>query len=123
MSLAWLRFAAAALLISGGLFMEAVSLLGVYRFRFALNRMHTASMADTLGILCIILGVGAAYGPDAALWKLMILVIFMWLASPIASHLIAELEMLTDPELEKHLSVETLAKSPSQENTAKEARE
>ena len=49
----WIRFAVAAAFIVSGLVFELISVIGVYRFKYVLNRMHAAAMGDTLGIsLC-----------------------------------------------------------------------
>lgn len=101
-----LRTGLACLFTAAALFTVFVGILGTYRFRFALNRMHTASMVDTMGMLLMMLGLILVYGFDFASLKLALIVVFMWVASPISSHLIAELETLTDPELKDHLTVE-----------------
>ena len=46
----WLRFIAAAILILLGLIMELIAVFGVYRFKFVLNRMHSAAIGDTLAL-------------------------------------------------------------------------
>lgn len=106
MAAEWVRFGFCALFILFGMFAEFAALLGVFRFRFALNRMHSASMGDTLGLMLIMIGLIIAYGIDFASLKLIVIIIFMWIASPVASHLVAELEMLTDDELKQHMSIE-----------------
>ena len=52
----WIRFAAAALFIVSGLFIEICSVFGVFRLKYILNRMHAAAMGDTLGIALILIG-------------------------------------------------------------------
>ena len=37
-------------LLALGLFVCCVSVLGVFRFRYVLSRMHAASLADTMGL-------------------------------------------------------------------------
>lgn len=95
----WIRFIVFAGLMLCGVTMIILSVLGVYRFHFVLNRMHSAAMGDTLGILFIILGLMVANGFNMALLKLLCIVIFMWTASPVASHLITKLEYLTNDRL------------------------
>ena len=48
--LEWIRFLAGAALLVCGLGIFTVELIGVYRFKYVLNRMHAAAMGDTLGI-------------------------------------------------------------------------
>lgn len=99
--LSWLQFIVSAICISAGLIIIILSVLGVYRFRFVLNRMHAAAMGDTLGILFIILGLMAANGFNMVLVKFLCLIVFMWIASPVSSHLITKLEYLTNENLSR----------------------
>ena len=48
----------AALLLAGCL-VFIISLIGVFRFRYVLNRIHAASLSDTLGTLLVIAGLMA----------------------------------------------------------------
>ena len=45
------RTVIAAVLLLFGFFMFGTAVLGVYKFRYVLNRMHAAALGDTLGIL------------------------------------------------------------------------
>lgn len=98
---AYFRFGICALFVCLGLFMISSAVFGVYRLHFALNRMHAAALGDTLGLLCIVIGLMAASGEGMTILKLLLIVIFMWCTSPISSHLISELECCTDEHL-KH---------------------
>ena len=46
----WIRFLAGAGFMLMGLGIFAIEMIGVFRFRYVLNRMHAAAMGDTLGI-------------------------------------------------------------------------
>ena len=102
----WLRFALTAVLLTGSLLMVLLAQIGVFRFRFVLNRMHTASLIDTCGVLLTVLAAVVAMGLRPACWKLLLLVLLLWMGSPISSHLLARLEVMTDEELSHHLTVE-----------------
>lgn len=99
--LEWLRFTLVALFMISGVTIIVLATLGVYRFHFVLNRMHAAAMGDTLGIMFIIIGLMIANGFTLALLKLLCIIIFMWIASPVSSHLITKLEYLTNDHLPK----------------------
>ena len=99
----WLRFCLTALFMLGGVFFIAIGIFGVFRFKFALNRMHTASMIDTLGVLFIVIALVIASGISFSTIKLVLLVAFIWVGSPIASHLVSLLEVDTDNKLSEHL--------------------
>ena len=82
--------------IAFGLFAICVSALGLFRYRYVLNRMHAAALTDTLGVLGVMVGLMLLFGWDVVTLKLLITVVFMWLASPVVTHLIAKMELLTD---------------------------
>lgn len=97
MVLDWLRFILTAALLLAGLFILLTAVIGVYKFDYVLNRMQAAAMGDTLGLLFCLLGLMVS-APD--LWvmlKLLLIICFLWLASPVASHLIARLEVTINP--------------------------
>ena len=100
-----LRFILCALLMLLGLFFEVSAVIGVFRFRYVLNRMHAAAMGDTLGILFLLAGLAVANGANMLSVKLMVLVLLFWMASPVASHLIGRLELVTNEELCKEVAV------------------
>ncbi len=102
----WLRFALTALCLLGGVFVLIVGVVGQYRFGFCLNRMHAASMGDTLGLL-LCLGGLCISAPD--IWtavKLLLIVLLLWMAAPVSGHLIARLELTTDESLPGRLREE-----------------
>ena len=51
----WIRFILTALLMIAGLVIFGISTFGVFRFKYAVNRMHAAAMGDTMGVgLCLV---------------------------------------------------------------------
>ena len=100
--LEWIRFLAGAVLLLIGLGIFVIEMVGVFRFRYVLNRMHAAAMGDTLGIGCCLLGLIIICGWNFTSLKLLLIILFLWLSSPTSSHLIARLEVATDEEPEKH---------------------
>jgi len=102
----WIRFALVAALLLGALVLIALALTGVFRFRFVLNRMHAAALLDTSAVMLVCLAVFAAHGFHAADWKLLMLILVLWIGSPISSHMLARLEVMTDKDLAHHLTVE-----------------
>ena len=68
----WIRFGVTALCVVGGLFALLTALLGLFRFDYALNRLHAAAIADTLALGLVLLGVMAAVGFRAVLWTLLL---------------------------------------------------
>ena len=99
----WLRFVLGALLIASGVIVLALSLFGVYRFNYVLNRMHAAAMGDTLGILLVLGGLIVFSGFTAVSFKLLLTIVMLWLTSPVSSHLIGRLEVHINEKLDRHL--------------------
>ena len=97
-----LRLILAALSLGLGLFFVLSAVFGIYRFRFVLNRIHAAALTDTMGVFCILLGMILLSWDLAFFPKLLLLLLFLWIGSPLTSHLLARLEVETDPEAEDH---------------------
>lgn len=105
-SIGILRFILTAVFMAAGVFVIISSIVGVFRFKFALNRIHSAAMTDTLGFGLIIVGLMISATTVAAVLKLLVLLIFMWLTNPVAAHMLAKLEIVTDKEIEEHCKVD-----------------
>lgn len=84
-----IRIAIAAILYAMALFVFFSEVFGLYRFKYVLNRMHAAAMGDTLGIMLIVAGTIVLRGWSTASLKLVLILVFMLLAGPAATHLIA----------------------------------
>lgn len=105
----WIRFIFGALFILCGLSIFLIEMIGVFRFKYVLNRMHAAAMGDTLGIACSLIGLIIISGFNFTSMKLFCVIVFLWFSSPTSSHLIARLEVATDEERDKHYRVITMA--------------
>lgn len=98
----WVRFLAGALLLLCGLGIFLIEMIGVFRFKYVLNRMHAAAMGDTLGIGFSLVGLILLNGLNFTSLKLLLVIVFLWFASPVSSHLIARLEVTTNEDEEEH---------------------
>ena len=75
------------------------------RFKYAANRMHAAAVVDTLGISLCMIGF-AVSAPDLfSGLKILLVVVFWWLSSPVASHLLCRLEIETDEQRDEYMTV------------------
>ena len=101
-----LRFVLSCGCTLAGLAAILSSVVGIFRFKTALNRIHAAALIDTAGMLFMLLGVAIGLGFTLTTLKLAVIIGFLWITSPVASHLIARLEVTTNDELEKQLTVE-----------------
>lgn len=98
----WVRFLAGAVLLLCGLGIFFIEMVGVFRFKYVLNRMHAAAMGDTLGIGFSLMGLIIMSGLNFTSLKLLLVIVFLWFSSPTSSHLIARLEVTTNEDEEKH---------------------
>lgn len=92
----WLRFALFCALLLLAAFFLLMSVAGVNRFKFSLNRLHAASINDTMGVLCIALACVVKCGFDALSLKFILVYLFMLLTCPLSGHLIGLLVYRTD---------------------------
>lgn len=112
--LGWINFAIATILIISGVVIGAIATFGMFRFRYILNRMHAAALVDTLVILLSLIGVmflsSSVFtsGSEAffCILKLCLVIIFLWFASPVSSHLISRLEVTTNEKVKDECEVQ-----------------
>ena len=100
----WIRFGLAALCVLAGCFALLTAMVGLFRFDFTLNRLHAASIADTLGLSLLVLAVMLAVGLRPVLWKLLLVVILQWCTSPLSGHMLAQFEYRVNQNLQ-HLEL------------------
>ena len=101
-----LRFIAAALLFALGTAAIVLAVVGVYKFRFVMNRMHSAAIIDAMGVLLILAGLAFASGSWDYIPKLALVLVFLWIGSPIASHMVGRLEISTDDSVREYMKKE-----------------
>lgn len=93
----------AAVLMLGGVAAAAVGILGVFRFRFVMNRMHCAAILDTLAMAGILGGLMVLTDNLAYVPKLLAALVLLWVSSPAASHLVGRMELDTDETAKSHM--------------------
>ena len=87
------------------LFVLLVGVVSQYRFRYVLNRMHAASMGDSLGMLLVLTGLCISQNDGWVILKYLLTALFLWLTSPTGSHLIARLELTTNEHPEQEMEM------------------
>ena len=92
------RFLIGAAFLSASLVLYAIQFIGVFRFKTVLNRMHAAALGDTLGISLALIGAMVLYGFSFATLKILLILIFLWFTSPVASHMLAKLVVLSEED-------------------------
>lgn len=119
--LEWIRLIVGGALLLCGLIIFLIELYGVFHLKYVLNRMHAAAMGDTLGISFSLVGLMVFSGLNFTTLKMMLIVIFLWFASPVSSHLLARLEVVTNENLDNHCqSYAELAELEKELNREKE---
>ncbi|MCC6982555.1 MAG: monovalent cation/H(+) antiporter subunit G [Bauldia sp.] len=76
---------AAALIIGGGFFV-ILGALGINRMPDVFTRLHAVSLSDTIGASLILLGLAVESGWNLVTARLVILVLFLLFAGPMATH-------------------------------------
>ena len=100
-----IRLVACIILTVAGLCCLVSGVVGVFRFKYALNRLHAAAILDTVGILLMLLGVIVATGFSVTSAKILVVIAFLWLTSPVSGHLIGRMEITINDELDKSMAV------------------
>ncbi len=96
-----IRVIIAGVLMLAGLFVLGIATIGIFRFSTMLNRIHVAAKCDTLGALLMLSGLIVLSGFTVYSLKLGLVIVFLWLCNPAASHLVARAEVKTNPNLEQ----------------------
>ena len=97
----WVRFTVGTGLLLLGVVVFTLEIFGLFKFKYILDRMHAAAMGDTLGIALSMMGLIVLSGFNFTSMKLALIIVFLWLASPVSSHLICRLEVVTNEQLEE----------------------
>ncbi len=100
-----IRLIACILLTGTGLCCLVSGVVGVFRFKYSLNRIHAAALMDTVGILLMLLGVIVATGFTVTSAKILVVVAFLWMTSPVSGHLIGRMEITINDDLDKSMAV------------------
>lgn len=100
--LEWIRFFIGTGLLLCGMGIFIVEIYGIFHLDYVLNRMHAAAMGDTLGISFSMIGLMVLNGFGFTTLKMVLIVVFLWFASPVSSHLLARLEITTNENLKEH---------------------
>lgn len=104
--LEWIRFIIGTLFLLAGLFTFFVEVLSIYKLKYVLDRMHAAATGDTFGILLSLIGLMIMNGLHFTTCKMALIIIFLWFASPVSSHLIARLEVTTNEKEDDYGRIE-----------------
>ena len=68
--------------------------------------MHAAAIGDTLGCGLMLLGAVVFNGFTFPSVKILFLIVFLWMTSPVAAHMVVKLEVLSREKMEDCCPVE-----------------
>ena len=88
-----IRLVIASLLLALGCFVFLSEVVGFFRFKYILDRIHAAGLGDTLGIMSVAIATAILWGEANAVIKLILIVGFMMLTGPVLTHLLANIEV------------------------------
>ena len=100
-----IRFIIAAIFIMAGVIIIASAMVGNFRFGYVLNRMQVGATADTLGTMLVILGLIIINGINTISLKLVVMILFMWIANPVQSHFLARTEIISNEKITEECEV------------------
>ncbi|HUG27955.1 MAG TPA: monovalent cation/H(+) antiporter subunit G [Gemmatimonadales bacterium] len=79
----------ATVLLGTGISFVAVGAIGFVRLPDVFCRLHVTGVMDTLGAPLILLGVAVQLGAQLVSLKLLLVIVFLVLSSPLVGHLLA----------------------------------
>ena len=99
----WMRFLLTAVFLTAGLLLFIGAVVGNCRFAYVMNRVHAAGLGDSMGLLCV--AAALLFGADGlfAAGKVLLPPLFLWICSPVSSHLLAQIEYFTNTKIYEHI--------------------
>lgn len=101
---------AVAVLASLGVGLMLVAGLGIVRMPDLPTRMHASSKAGTLGAALVLIAVGVEFMDLAVAVRAILIVGFLFLTAPVASHVIARAAYRTGVPLSDETVIDELAR-------------
>ncbi|HDH05665.1 MAG TPA: monovalent cation/H(+) antiporter subunit G [Nitrospirae bacterium] len=90
-----IRIIITGILLALGCFFIVVASIGIVRFPDFYSRMHPAGKADTLGQFLVLSGLMVYEGFSLVSIKLLIIIIFIFIVNPTATHALAKAAYLS----------------------------
>lgn len=88
-----------------GVLVFILEIIGVFKFKYVLNRMHFAGTGDTLGLASVILGSVILNGMNFGSVKFILVLILFWFSSPVASHLVGRMVLEINDDTSEHVKI------------------
>jgi multicomponent Na+:H+ antiporter subunit G len=78
------------IIIAIGCFMVFTSVVGIFRMPDFFTKMHAASVGDSFGCPLILLGLAIYGGLNLISFKIILLILFLFITNPTASYALAQ---------------------------------
>lgn len=91
-----IRTVVAGICFAVGIVFFITEAVGLFKFRYCLDRIHIIGLGDTLGLPFIAIGLIVLNGFSFASLKLIIIGLFLMLTGPALTHLIGQLEVMNN---------------------------
>ena len=97
-----IRFVLGILFLLAATVFFIIQVLGVFKMKYVLNRMHLAAIGDALALGLATVGIVLLNGLNFTTFKLLLVPCFVFFTSPVSSHLISRMEVATTPQKDKY---------------------
>jgi len=97
----------AVLLVLGAMFMFIAS-LGIVRLKDFYMRMHASTKAPSLGIFLMVIGIIVFFFDFRATFEGLVIILFVFLTTPIGSHMISRVAHSMGVEKDKNTVIDEL---------------
>lgn len=107
-------------LLLGGAFFTVVGGIGLIRMPDVFTRLHAGSVTDTMGAGLILAGLMIHEGISQETVKLILILGFMWLSSPVSTYALARAALRhgQEPYWVEELEVPSTARIPGRQKTS-----
>ena len=95
-----IRIGIAVVLLGLGILVVLLAAVGLFRFQHTLELLQVTTLADTLGVFLVTVGLLVLCGFTIHSVKLVLAAVILWGVNPVTAHLIARMEVITGLELE-----------------------
>ena len=96
--------------VLAGAFFSLLASIGVIRFPDVYTRMHAATKAPAFGIFLFLVAAVFFFADFYAIAISLMIVVFIFLTAPVASHIISRVAHLLNTEIWNKTSIDELAK-------------
>ena len=87
-----IKLIVASIFLLLGIFVFLTEVVGLFKFDYIMLRIHSVGIGDTLGIASVAIAAAILIGTPSAILKLLLVVAFMMISSPVVTHLLSNME-------------------------------